>query len=51
VNDGSRQSYIQHPTYKLKYKSINLLLQEIKPDLEIELALEKLWWLRQACHE
>ena len=40
-----------HPTYKLKYKSINLLLQEKKPDLEIELALEKIWWLRRIRHK
>ena len=40
-----------HPTHKLESKPINLLLQEIKPDLERELMVRKLGWPSRACHK
>ena len=43
INNGSCQGYIQH--------RVNLLLQEIKPDLERELMVRKLGWPSRACHK
>ena len=40
-----------HPTHKCESKPINLLLQEIKLDLERELMVRKLGWPNQACHK